>query len=230
MNKFRNIIYQVLKFILVLPCVNLVRIMKIFAYDFGYLRSAFTYQSIDRDGNPIPWFSYSAIEYLDSLDLSKKDVFEFGTGNSTVYWAKNARSVAGIENNESWLSYVKNQTLKFKNVKLTFEKNKNQYANALSKLKRKFDIIIIDGENRQECVNIAIKQLKRGGLIILDNSDWYPKTCRSLHNIGFTEINFSGFGPINPYCTTTSFFILKSLDFKHNAKHFSPKNHIGAIR
>lgn len=33
---------------------------------------------IDRDGNPIPWYTYPAIEYLSQFDVTDKDVFEFG--------------------------------------------------------------------------------------------------------------------------------------------------------
>lgn len=59
---------------------------------------------IDRDGNPIPWYTYPAIEYLSQFDVTDKDVFEFGCGNSSLFWADRARLVTSIEDNPDWLA------------------------------------------------------------------------------------------------------------------------------
>jgi len=49
----------------------------------------------------------------------------------------------------------------------------------------------------------------RGGVIVIfDNSDWYPKTVEFLReNLGWVQIDFHGFGPINNYTWTTSLFV-----------------------
>lgn len=229
MERLRNIIYHVLRLTRILPFVNLVRITKLIALDFGYLNSAFKYQSVDKENKAVPWFSYPAIEYLNSLDLKEKTVFEYGTGNSTIYWASRTKRIIGIENNPGWFKYVKDKTQKAKNINLILKTNKSEYVDALSKLKEKFDIVVVDGEYREKCINHAIKHIKDGGFVILDNSDWYPNLCKTLNDKGFTEINFSGFGPINPYCTTTSLFTKTHLKIEHKSSHFRYKNHIGAI-
>ena len=59
---------------------------------------------IDRDGNPIPWYTYPAIEYLSQFDVTDKDVFEFGCGNSSLFWADRARLVTSIEDNPDWFA------------------------------------------------------------------------------------------------------------------------------
>ena len=55
----------------------------------------------------------------------------------------------------------------------------------------------------------AIKCLKDGGMIVLDNSDrMIEKECgRLLREQGFIQMDFSGFGPINSYCWSTSVFM-----------------------
>ena len=50
----------------------------------GMYRSARIGESVDCHGNPQPWYTYPAIEYLKGRDLSGKDVFEFGSGYSTA--------------------------------------------------------------------------------------------------------------------------------------------------
>ncbi len=39
---------------------------------------------IDNEIITIPWYTYPAIEYLLSIDLSEMDVFEYGCGNSRL--------------------------------------------------------------------------------------------------------------------------------------------------
>ena len=52
---------------------------------------------------------------------------------------------------------------------------------------------------------------KKGGgaiMLILDNSDRYPNKLKFLkEKLGWMQIDFHGFGPINSYTWTTSIFI-----------------------
>lgn len=53
----------------------------------------------DKDGNPIPWYTYPAIEYLSQFDYGGKRVFEYGCGYSSLFWAERAAKVISIEDN-----------------------------------------------------------------------------------------------------------------------------------
>jgi hypothetical protein len=53
---------------------------KILAIEYGQFRTIKNWACIDKNGNPIPWFTYPAIEYLNCLDLSECLVFEYGMG------------------------------------------------------------------------------------------------------------------------------------------------------
>ena len=72
-----------------------------------------------------------------------------------------------------------------------------------------FEVFIVDGKYRRECinhiVNLEVEGRGRGVMIILDNSDRYPNTLKFLQEkLGWMQIDFHGFGPINSYTWTTS--------------------------
>jgi hypothetical protein len=48
--------------------------------DYGWSKAMKLGKCIDKDNNPIPWFSYPAIDFLSQLNFSEKEVFEFGCG------------------------------------------------------------------------------------------------------------------------------------------------------
>jgi hypothetical protein len=74
-----------------------------------------------------------------------------------------------------------------------------------------FDVIIIDGSTRFECAIEALCKLKDDGFLILDNSDWKEKTSKLLREADLIEVDMSGFGPINNYTWTTSFYFRRNV-------------------
>lgn len=74
---------------------------------YNLFSTAKKWNAEDKEGNPIPWISFPAYEYLEQLDLSDKTVFEFGSGNSTLYWAKRVKSVISIEDDKEWYEKIK---------------------------------------------------------------------------------------------------------------------------
>ena len=81
------------------------------------------------------------------------------------------------------------------------------YASAIVEIGQQFDMVIIDGAWRNECAAEALAYVRRDGLIILDNSDWYKDVALFLRSRGFFQVDFNGFGPVNNYCWTTSIFL-----------------------
>jgi hypothetical protein len=85
-----------------------------------------------------------------------------------------------------------------------------RYVGVLDSL-GEFDVVVIDGEQtnltRLRCVHRALDHLRPGGLVIVDNSDWLPASCRYLREADFIEIDFCGLAPLNPYTGSTSLFL-----------------------
>ena len=80
------------------------KFIEMWQQEFGIERSIDEKVCEDRDGNPIPWYTYPAIEYLAQFDYSDKKIFEYGCGNSSLFWAARAESVTSIEDNPEWFA------------------------------------------------------------------------------------------------------------------------------
>lgn len=197
----------------------------ILTVDYGRVYSLKRKSSSDADRRSLPWYTYPAIEYINQLDYSDKTVFEWGTGNSTYFWAGKAREVTSVEDDDEWFKKL-NRT-KPDNVKLVLAKQEAEYINKISQFDKDFDLIIIDGSYRYACAKIASNYLKNTGFIILDNSDWYPNSCKFLRDSGLIQIDFSGFGPFNGYAWCTSLFLTKDFDFKRSYDEIYP---IGGLK
>jgi hypothetical protein len=198
----------------------------ILAFGFGQWRTIKEGMAVDANGDPIPWYTYPAIEYLESFDFKYCDVFEFGSGNSSLYWAKRARSVCSVEDNQGWFNEVSKTRLG--NQEILHRADEASYVKSLPSRGKLFEIIVVDGNWRYACAIEAINCLKDGGMIVLDNSDRkIEKECgKLLRKQGFLQIDFSGFGPINNYTWSTSIFIKSPVPLQ---KNFAGPNPIGGL-
>lgn len=186
--------------------------------DFAIERTIDEQVCIDRDGNPIPWYTYPAIEYLSQFDYAQKEIFEFGCGNSSLFWANRAQFVTSIEDNTVWYEKWKKEFHK-DNLDIRWRDEGEDYYNAVFEDKKKYDVIIIDGKRRADCAQTAIKALNFGGLIILDDSDRintsleYRNAVSALKSADLLQVDFYGFCPMNNYTKTTSLFFSRNFNF-----------------
>ena len=178
--------------------------MEILGNGYGQLRTFESHRPMDAEGRPLPWFTYPAIEYLKRIDVAGWRVFEYGSGQSTLYWAGRGASVTSVEHNAAWFQEMKQQAPA--NATVLHRTERDAYANAIAGRGSAFDIIVVDGVWRDTCADICIPFLAGGGVLILDNSDWYWETAARIRENGFLEVSFSGFGPVNDYTWTTSVF------------------------
>lgn len=181
-------------------------------FQYGWLRSLRSGKPVDRHGRPVPWFSQPAIDFLSQFDYREKDVFEWGAGHSTLFWAARCRSVVSIENNPEWAAYLKD--LVPSNVELIASAPDNESYVGRIRGRGKFHIIVIDGTGygRMPGAAEALDHLADGGMIILDDSDMLLQTTRFLRE-RLTQIDFTGFRPGSGHAYATSIFF-RTLDFK----------------
>lgn len=175
---------------------------------FAQLRCFHAGRPLDNDGQPLPWYTYPAIEYLKQFDFSDIDVFEFGSGYSSLFWALKAKSVCSVEHDAAWFSEVEKKC--YSNQKIALRSDRDAYVQALFDQSQHFQLIVIDGKWRRSCAEAAVQRITDDGIIILDNSDWFPHAAGVLRKQGFFQIDFSGLGPINTYAWTTSLFVRSS--------------------
>ena len=172
----------------------------------------------DKNGNPIPWYTYPAIEYLSQFDYSNKKIFEFGCGNSSKFWALRAKEVVSVEDNLKWFEKWQKE-MKAPNLQVLWRDEGEIYENAIFESEDVYDVIVVDGKRREKCCETAVKKLAAGGMIILDDSDRintseeYKKAVAVLKKENLIQVDFYGFCPMNNYTKTTSVFLRRDFDF-----------------
>jgi hypothetical protein len=186
-----------------------IRSHRILSFELGQYRTIRRWECVDRNGSPIPWYTYPAIEYLKQLDFADKTVFEYGSGYSTVFWARRCKKLVSIEDDEEWYERIAARLPD--NVDYYLLEDREEYIKAIEGYPDGFDIVIIDGSHRMDCAVAARKRLKNDGFVILDNSDWTEQTSQFLRESDLIEVDMSGFGPINPYTWTTSFYFSRNV-------------------
>ena len=185
--------------------------IKIIDEGYGNKNSFLAQKPVNALGEPIPWFTYPSIEYISQLDLREMSMLEWGIGNSTLYFAKRCKRIISIEHNNDWYNLITQQLPSNSTGYLVDE---IEYSTYPKQLNQKFDIIIVDGIKRFDCLQTGVQILNSGGMIIFDNSDRNPEYCDFLRNQDLIQIDFHGFGPIVNFTTTTSFFLTRSVNFK----------------
>jgi hypothetical protein len=204
-------------------------VYRILAREYGYFRSVVTETCADAHGRPIPWYTYPAIEYLSQLDFREKRVFEYGSGQSTYFWASEARTVCSVEHNEKWHEKVSAGAPA--NCTVLFRANPEQYCRAIDDLPQAFDVIVIDGplKGRLDCAQRVVERLAPGGIIILDNSNWLPRTATFLRDQGYLQVDFTGFGPAGVWTWTTSVYFDRNCRLEPK-RGLQPIGGLGSIR
>jgi hypothetical protein len=149
----------------------------------------------------IPWVTYGARGWLDRYLRRDMNVFEWGSGGSTIYVAKRVRSLTSIEHDAQWFGEVQlalreadirncnhilvppdliqDPTVDWSipgNYRSTSPGSESlsfsDYCRAIERSDtQKYDLIIIDGRARVSCAFHALRRAAASAALLLDNSD-----------------------------------------------------------
>lgn len=174
----------------------------------GWYRSFREEASVDIDGNPLPWITYPAIEFLKRRITPEMSVFEYGSGGSTLWWAARVNEVISVEHDKEWykkMAPIVPDNVNINHIELEYG---GAYAGKVKGYVNKFDIVVIDGRDRVNCAINSLTALKKTGVIVWDNSDReeYDKGYQFLIDHGFKKIEFIGLAPICIFKAETSVF------------------------
>ena len=122
------------------------------------------------NGLTFPYYVHELLDDFENWNMSGWKVFEYGGGDSTLWWRDKCRECISIDNDKVWA----------RNRNLIFIEDKEQFVKyplrIVEETNEKFDCIIIDqgrgpeGESwRDECTEIAVECLKDSGVLIIDN-------------------------------------------------------------
>ena len=148
--------------------------------------------------NEAPWMLDKAIEFIDGILKKEFDVFEWGSGGSTLYFSKRVKSVVSVENDQDWFNNmgaeIKNQGIN--NVNLIYANydragnpkdlanpdaylsgSRYYYGKVFEKYTKtidsfgNFDLVLVDGRARSGCAKHGMSKLKDNGFLIVDDSE-----------------------------------------------------------
>ncbi|WP_285060359.1 FkbM family methyltransferase [Pedobacter ginsengisoli] len=165
--------------------------------DKGWFDAYRTKSAIDQDGKPIAWVTYSFIDFIKDRINKEHDIFEFGSGNSTIFYAGLAKSVYSVEHDKEW--FEKSSEIRLPNVNMIHcdLTPGGDYSKSAGITGRKFHMIIVDGRDRVNCCKQAIHSLTENGVVVLDDSERteYAEAHDFFKKNGFKYLPFSGIAP-----------------------------------
>jgi hypothetical protein len=142
-----------------------------------------------------PWITRAAHDVLDSY-LRKTDVgLEFGSGRSTVWFAKRVARLTSVESDPAWHQRVTSRLASenlsnveshlFPGPEVPGKGHESAYANIASKFAHdSLDFVLVDGLYRDSCALLSLDKIRPGGLLIIDNVNWFlPSSSRAPASI-----------------------------------------------
>lgn len=107
----------------------------------------------------MPWFTRGCCEWITSLNLYGKKIFEYGGGQSSLWFKSQGCIVYGVDHQKEWADLGG----------IDWQTDESTYVKSIIKTHEVFDIVCIDGEWRDKCTEYALNRLAEEGFIIIDN-------------------------------------------------------------
>ena len=164
----------------------------------------------------IPDMTEPAIDWLNNNIKDHWNIFEWGSGASTLWFANRCNKIWSVEYFKEFylrlLTYFEDKEVENVNLeyvapdgakdpeyiaKFSSAKGYSFKAFALSINKypdEMFDMIVVDGRARNKCLHLAIPKLRSGGIIVYDDTDRleYKREIYTVNNVFSEIISFPG--------------------------------------
>lgn len=122
----------------------------------------------------VPWISDEAVYFLDRFLEENPDaaVLEFGSGASTLWLAKRTRNLVSLEHSSQWSEYIQRELSKNNDCHpVDYLLYQRPYGTVCENYPDEFfDLILVDGRDRVNCIMHSIRVLKKGGILMLDDA------------------------------------------------------------
>jgi hypothetical protein len=173
---------------------SLIRNRNSYLYQTGWMQSLQGSIPVDGSARPIPWMNFSVIKLLDDRLRRDFQLFEFGSGYSTTFYAERVEAVTSVEYDEQWFQIVKARVPM--NVRLIFKEKDvdGEYCRVIGATGGWYDVVVVDGRDRVNCVKQAIPALSARGVVLLDDSqrDRYQEGLAFAKTRGFRALDLEG--------------------------------------
>jgi SAM-dependent methyltransferase len=133
-----------------------------------------------RRNGDLPWLTESANRFLDTYLLSSDVGLEFGSGRSTLWLASRVSRLVSVEHDEDWHRQItqalaQRQVLNVDYRYLAGDVNDMAVMDAAICAitdgfpSGRFDFVLVDGVCRDLCAREALRLLRPGGMLVIDN-------------------------------------------------------------
>ena len=185
-------------------------------YKFDYLLSMIKPNLLLK--KPIPWMNYNVVSYIN-LSLGRSvNIFEYGSGSSTLYWVARCSRLISVEHDKNFHDKISVQLVPSIQYLLIMSEINNladfydpaspdlfqssdlknhsfeKYVKSIDAFQDEyFDVVVVDGRARPSCIKRSVSKIKSGGVLIVDNSDreyYWLQTSQLL--IGWPKKVFRG--------------------------------------
>jgi len=119
--------------------------------DVGWFSAFKTGEPVDKNFEPLPWLKYPFIDFIIERLSKEFSVFEIGSGNSTLFFAKKVKEITSVEHDIEWYNKHKSKISNNSKIILSLSDKSEDYIAGLKQSNKKYDIIIIDGNYRNKC-------------------------------------------------------------------------------
>lgn len=180
-----------------------------FLAEKGFWKSWESNESIDDKGAPLPWLTYSFLDFIKDRLQKEMILFEFGSGNSTLFYSKFVNEVHTVEHDLKWYNKLKQNLPDNVYLNHITLKAAGDYSRAVYTSENRYDVILVDGRDRTNSLINSIKGVKENGVIILDDSEReeYYVGVSELKKSGYKRLDFWGISPgFMAYNKCTSIF------------------------
>lgn len=176
---------------------DLIRDCNSYLYSTGWIRSLEQEKSLDKDGKFIPWMNFSVIKLLEDRLDKDLEVFEFGSGYSTYFYARKTMAVTSVEHNNLWFQQINKELPE--NVSLIYKEKDvdGDYCRSIGETSKLYDVVIVDGRDRVNCIKQSSSALSLRGVILLDDSqrERYREGLEFANRLGFKRLDIEGLKP-----------------------------------
>ena len=125
-----------------------------------------------------PWWNYHAVAFVEARLPHGARVFEYGGGASTLWLGDQGATVTTVEDSADWLAALAQRLPADADVRFVETPANASAAQPWDPYSRaievepddSFDLVIVDGRARRDCVLAAAPKVRPGGMLLLDDS------------------------------------------------------------
>lgn len=164
---------------------------------------------------PHLWLSPGAAEFINQIVHPNWNVLEYGSGGSTLWFAKHCDWVMSVETDFGWYDRLMSMTAEYQNMSVIFA-NKSLAHVLPILISGSFDFLMIDGEpleHRHEWAMRARFTVRPGGWVCFDNCnrEEFKEAREHLRSIASEVKTFDGntTSPVKTKYLVTEFYRMK---------------------